>query len=182
MSRRKYSDLILEEAFKLSLLEGDAYASRKTGVDFDVVRKYVRKRRRQLGIWSRHQIESKDDHPPGKNASSTADKVACIHLALKLYNGGYYKKIGAALEAAGKKFNINGIFLMAKWRGDEIYPSFSEAQQPSTRVAGAGDSSQTAKPQAQSLIEQCRALKSLWPAARISRRREYTGPRFPKDT
>lgn len=174
---RKHSALILEEAFKLALEYGDEEAARITGLPMSTVKFHVKARRRELGIWKR-------GHNLRIPKISTATKLACIHFALKLYNGGYYKTMGAAMEQAGKKFGLGGISLMEQWRNNAIWPAQVEAQHPSTLalLASAGMSIQTANPQGQSLMEQCKALKSLWPAAKIRSRREYTGSSVPKST
>lgn len=172
---RKHSSLILEEAFKLALEYGDKEAARRTGISHPTVMRYVKARRAELGLWKR-------GHHLRVPRRSTADKLACIHLALKLYNGGYYTSIAKAVDQAAKKFNFHGLTLLQEWKNNAIWPAQIEAQHPSTLalLALAGKSIQTANPQGQSLMEQCRALKSLWPAARIRSRRAYAGSTGPK--
>jgi len=176
VARQIYSTLILEETFKLSLEYPDSYAYKKTGVNKWVALKYIQRRRYETGIMRRRRPRLK------KFKHSTADKIACVKTAIKLFDGGYYKTMVGAFAAAAKKYGMNPGYIMAAWKEKRIYPGTLEAQQLATKAALSGASNQTASPQSQSLAEQCKALNELRPARRIKRRRVYDGPISPNRT
>lgn len=177
--RIKYSPLILEEAFNISLEYGIPKASKKTGVGFEALRKYVHKRRREKNIISRRTKRIFVSKPP---MFLVTHKIACIHLARKMFDAGYYSTITKSLYHACKKIGIgiDPVNLLKDWKSDRIRPSYWEAQHPDTLAELSGKSIHIANPHGQSLAEQCKALKSLWPPPRMRSRREYISPTSPR--
>lgn len=166
---KKYSDLILAEAIKIYREEGMKRAVKLTGVHSDSICFALNKQRIANGC-----MRGPQGRPPKYTA---AQKIGCITMATSLVNKGHFSARRAMMEAC-RKFKMNFNSIWHQWIMGVIY--LPQAQQPATSSKTSGSSNQTANPQAQAWAEQCRALAAMRPAARISKRREYSGPRNPR--
>lgn len=171
MKRRKYSELLIQEAVKLRQEVGAVEASRITGIHIRTIHREWDKFR------DRNGLSKKPNGAPQKY--SQEQKKSCIKLAIKYIETGHIVCRRKAFTAAGKILKVNGMSIYQQWiQGDLRGMTTQHSGKDSVDAVG-GASIQEARPQSHLWTRQHDPDPAMRPPPRIIKRRKVTSDTVP---